>query len=227
MDSKVTVKFLPRDLKYLPTKKKDSDAGYDLKACADNSVDISEKYNVLRNQIKWYLASKSTLVVPVFVDGIEYFWNELELLDSKEDIIPANTRTQSFIGWVLGKVDEKNFEVILPGKTKLISTGLKVKMDLAPPGYNHVMLLYPRSGLATKCDLKLANSVGVTDQDYNNDEVKLAVRNESDKMHIITDGARIAQALFQRVLDVNIEVVAPEDWDVSTDRLGGFGSSGV
>ena len=62
---------------------------------------------------------------------------------------------------------------IYPGETKKIHTGIAI--ELRP---YRVGLVYPRSGLATKQGLRLANSVGVIDSDYRG-EIIVALHNDS------------------------------------------------
>ena len=55
--------------------------------------------------------------------------------------------------------------------------------------------VFPRSGLATKKGLRLANSVGVIDSDYRG-EIKVALHNDSDITQTVTAGERIAQLVI-------------------------------
>lgn len=107
---------------------------------------------------------------------------------------------------------------LFPGQTKLIKTGVAVALP-----ENHVMLIFPRSGLALKNGLTLQNAVGVLDSDYRN-EVGVMLRNESDERFAVTSGMRIAQAVV--IPYPMITYVEVDELD-ETERTGGFGHSGV
>ena len=113
---------------------------------------------------------------------------------------------------------EKSF--ILPGQTKLIKTG--IAFDI-PEGYE--VQVRPRSGLSLKTSLRLANSVGTVDQDYQGD-VSVLLWNSGDSVVIVQAGERVAQAVL-------CPVVLPEVLEVSelsSETLrgsNGFGSTGV
>jgi dUTP pyrophosphatase len=87
------------------------------------------------------------------------------------------------------------------------------------------MRLHPRSGLAWKQGISLANAEGVIDADYIQ-ETFVCVLNMTDVSHVIKHGDRIAQLELVPVWDLRFEEVdvAPSQ---KTDRQGGFGSTGV
>jgi len=106
-----------------------------------------------------------------------------------------------------------------PGKTKLIPTG--VFLDI-PIGYE--AQVRPRSGLALKNNLTLLNSPGTIDSDYRG-ELKIIISNFGDSNFIITNEMRIAQIVFNKVLQGHF---------IKTDNLSktersdkGFGHTGV
>lgn len=109
--------------------------------------------------------------------------------------------------------------VIPPGGRMMIPTGLAV--DIPGPGV--VGLVFPRSGLAARHGITLANAVGVIDSDYKG-EIICPVLNNGQKPYEVRPGDRIAQLVFLPVLQVEVDY---------TDRLsdsgrgeGGFGSTG-
>jgi dUTP pyrophosphatase len=109
--------------------------------------------------------------------------------------------------------------VIYPGENRTIPSGVRAAIP-----YRYVGLVFPRSGLATKHGLRLANCVGVIDCQYRGD-IGLCVYNDSDAPKIIRRGDRVAQLVIVPVELPNFEVVEtlPE-----TDRgENGFGSTGV
>lgn len=109
---------------------------------------------------------------------------------------------------------------LAPFERRLISTGLAVAI---PDGY--AGFVQPRSGLALKQGLSMANTPGLIDAHYRG-ELKICAIN-LDPTHPIEvkRGDRIAQLVIQRVPAVKLMEVDELD---ATDRgAGGFGSSGV
>ncbi len=106
-----------------------------------------------------------------------------------------------------------------PTERALIPTGLIFDIQR---GYS--VRLYPRSGLALKHGLTLANNVGIIDSDYV-EPVYMMICNISGYQQFVTNGERICQAeLVQEHPYVMMEVdVRPER---KTNRDGGFGSTG-
>ncbi len=80
----------------------------------------------------------------------------------------------------------------------------------------------PRSGTSLKTDIVIANAPGTIDADYP-EEWCVPVRNGGSGDLVIAHGERIAQMVLARheVLEFKAGTVAP-----STDRTGGFGSTG-
>lgn len=84
-------------------------------------------------------------------------------------------------------------------------------------------LIFPRSGLATKHGISLANAVGVIDSDYKG-EIIVPVTNQGEKEYVIKPGERIAQLVFVPVFKATI---VETDELRETDRgAGGFSSTG-
>lgn len=110
--------------------------------------------------------------------------------------------------------------IIKSGEIKLIPTGLT-----AEPDENDVaLLIYPRSGLATKFGVTLANCVGVVDSDYRGAWF-IPLINNSKVPFTVEHGMRIAQLIPTRILIPEIEV---SDRLSETSRgTNGFGSSGI
>ena len=112
---------------------------------------------------------------------------------------------------------------IEPGAFSLVPTGFAIDADGGEIENNFAVLLFARSGLASKHGIALANGVGVIDPDYRG-EVKVALTNLSREAYTITPGERIAQMMITPVLHANFEVA---DELSSTDRGdGGFGHTG-
>ena len=117
---------------------------------------------------------------------------------------------------IYAKVDKE--EVINPGETKLIKTGIAMEV---PVGY--AALIYARSGLASKKGLAPANKVGVVDSDYRG-EIMVALHNHSKEVRKIEDGERIAQIVITPYIKAVFEEV--EELDETKRGENGFGSTG-
>jgi dUTP pyrophosphatase len=107
-----------------------------------------------------------------------------------------------------------------PGERAMVPTGLAVAV---PAG--HAGLVLPRSGLASRQGLTLANSPGLIDEGYRG-EILLAVVNlDPDQPVEIRKGDRIAQLLVVPFAEVEPAEVA--ELPPSGRGAAGFGSSGV
>lgn len=109
--------------------------------------------------------------------------------------------------------------VIEPGEIKMIPTGISA----APDSENAALMIYPRSGLASKHGIALANCVGVVDSDYRG-EIKVPLINHGKESFIVTDGMRIAQMVVTPVLLP--EIIETDMLDETDRNSGGFGSTG-
>ena len=109
--------------------------------------------------------------------------------------------------------------VLEPGRRAAVPTGLAMSI---PAGFE--IQVRPRSGLALKHGVTVANAPGTIDSDYRG-EIKIILINLGQEDFEITRGMRIAQMIIAPVLQVAIEPVASLD---NTARgAGGFGSTGV
>lgn len=107
-----------------------------------------------------------------------------------------------------------------PFERRLVSTGLAIAI---PEGY--AGFVQPRSGLALREGLSMANTPGLIDAHYRGELKVCAINLDPEKTIHIIKGERIAQLVIQRVPIVNLVEVDELD---ETDRgAGGFGSSGV
>lgn len=100
----------------------------------------------------------------------------------------------------------------------LVPTGVFIEL---PVGYE--AQIRPRSGLATKHGITVANAPGTVDADYRG-EVKVSLVNISKEPFVIEPGERIAQMVVARHERVEWEEVAQLS---ETERgAGGWGSTG-
>ena len=108
---------------------------------------------------------------------------------------------------------------INPNERVLVPTGLIFDI---PVGYS--IRLYPRSSLALKQGLTLANNVGIIDSDYV-EPVFAMVMNVSGYVKYINHNERICQGeLFKNQTCIIEEIT--ERPGQKTGRTGGFGSTG-
>lgn len=109
--------------------------------------------------------------------------------------------------------------ILVPGEDIVIPTGIRCQME---EGWG--LFLYPKSGLGFKCYTRLANTIGIGDEDYyysdNEGHILIKLRNESkDKTLVINRGDKFIQGVFH-------EYGITYDDFVDTVRNGGFGSTG-
>lgn len=110
--------------------------------------------------------------------------------------------------------------VLKPLERRLVSTGLAIAI---PEGY--AGFVQPRSGLALRKGLSMANTPGLIDAHYRGELKVCAVNLDSQNDIVIERGERIAQLVVQKVPVVTLTEVDELD---ETDRgTGGFGSSGT
>ena len=108
---------------------------------------------------------------------------------------------------------------IAPGETAMIPLGLTCQ----PTRRDVALLVYPRSGLASKHGITLANAVGVVDSDYRG-EICVGLCNVSDTPYTIEPGERVAQMVIAPVLTLSVVEIGELG---ETERgSGGFGSTG-
>ena len=100
----------------------------------------------------------------------------------------------------------------------MVPTGLFIEL---PEGYE--AQIRPRSGLAAKFGITVANAPGTIDADYRG-EIKVILVNLSKDQFVINPGERIAQMVIAKYEKIEWEVVSELG---QTDRgAGGFGSTG-
>ena len=108
---------------------------------------------------------------------------------------------------------------LAPGVRHAIPCGFAMAV---PRGYE--AQIRPRSGLALKHGVTIANAPGTVDSDYRG-EIAVIMVNLSSENFIITRGMRIAQMVIAAVaLCHPVEV---SDLDITARGADGFGSTGV
>jgi dUTP pyrophosphatase len=107
--------------------------------------------------------------------------------------------------------------VLSPGAMALVPLGFKARL---PNGYE--AQIRPRSGAAFKKGLGIPNAPGTVDSDFP-DEWRVIVRNTTEHPLEIVHGERIAQMVLQRY---EVLPFVAGRVGTSTERVGGFGSTG-
>lgn len=108
--------------------------------------------------------------------------------------------------------------VLQPGEIRLVPTGLRVEI---PMGYE--MQVRPRSGLALKYGVTVANAPGTVDCDYRG-PLGVILINQGSAPFTITHGERIAQAIIAPVVQMTWRMA--DELGDSARGTGGFGSTG-
>jgi len=108
---------------------------------------------------------------------------------------------------------------VRPGERAMVRTGVAVAI---PEG--HAGLVLPRSGLASKHGLTLANAPGLIDAGYRGELICSVVNLDRDESVKIARGDRIAQLVIAPVVRAEIEVVA--SLTATARGEGGFGHTG-
>jgi len=104
-------------------------------------------------------------------------------------------------------------------KTIIIPLGIKAQMPK-----DIFLEVVPRSGIGFKTGVCLANTVGIIDSDYYNNESNeghIMLKFESGFSDLVVNkGDRIAQGIFLKYYTV-------DDDNIENNRQGGFGSTGT
>ena len=109
---------------------------------------------------------------------------------------------------------------LAPFERRLVGTGLAIAI---PEGY--AGFVQPRSGLALREGLSMANTPGLIDAHYRGELKVCAINLDPSRSIHIERGERIAQLVIKRVPVVSLQEV--DDLDETDRGAGGFGSSGV
>lgn len=109
--------------------------------------------------------------------------------------------------------------VLQPLQRALIPTGLYMQL---PQGFE--CQIRPRSGLALRHGITIANAPGTVDADFRG-EVKVILLNLSNEPFTVNDGERVCQMVITRYEKVGWEEV--ERIDETERGDGGFGHTGT
>lgn len=109
--------------------------------------------------------------------------------------------------------------VLSPGEVKKIPTGVKVMMN-----EDEMLMLFVRSSMGFKHNVRLTNQVGIFESDYYNNELNeghmwICLQNHGTTDFIVHVGDRIGQGVFSKFL------VVDDEMPITKERIGGLGST--
>lgn len=116
--------------------------------------------------------------------------------------------------------------ILNPGESVVIPTFIRAKI-----GIGWMLLALPKSGLGFKYKLRLANTIGLIDSDYqytvsddntNEGHIMIKLVNEGDKVINLSANSKFCQLVFAQY-----GVVDNEKYEDLEMRNGGIGSTGL
>ena len=141
-----------------------------------------------------------------------------KILENGTDLYNLKKGTEDSAGFdLMAAIKEKI--TLKPSSTELIPAGFCLEM---PKDFE--AQVRPRSGLALKNSVTVLNSPGTIDADYRG-EVGVILINHSKKNFDIHRGMRIAQIVFAKLPQVELE--ESDELNKTERGSGGFGSTGV
>ena len=140
---------------------------------------------------------------------------------SYDDIILPKRSTSKSLGYDFFL---PNDITINPNESVVINTFIKCNIY---DGWG--LAIVPRSGLGFKYQLSLANTIGIIDPDYFNNEgneghIMIKLVNRGDQSVTLPAGTKFCQGLFNIYGITNDEIDNDEDAKI---RTGGLGSTGL
>lgn len=141
---------------------------------------------------------------------------KLKILKLHESAIIPQYSHPGDAGLDLFSIEE---QIILPGETKLIHTGIAIAL---PEGTE--AQIRPRSGLALKHSITVLNTPGTIDAGYRG-EIGVILINHGQKPFNVVLGMKIAQMVISSFINAEIESV--EQLNETTRGDKGFGSTGA
>ena len=142
---------------------------------------------------------------------------KIKRLPGGEDLPLPTYQTKDAVGMDLHAAVTEDVKLV-PGVVVAVPCGIAIAL---PSGYE--AQIRPRSGLAAKHAISLANTPGTIDPDYRG-EIKVLMINLGLEPYMITRGMRIAQMVVMPVPRVAWSVV--DDLPPTPRGEGGFGHTG-
>lgn len=106
-----------------------------------------------------------------------------------------------------------------PGEIKKVPTAIKASMNS-----DEVLMIYIRSSLGFKYNMRMCNQAGIIDSDYYNNEdneghIFIAIQNEGQETINLKANERFAQGIFIKYLTTD------DEEEITSTRTGGIGST--
>ena len=149
--------------------------------------------------------------------SLKEFIKDTKLTENEYNNIIMTTRaTQNSAGYDFYLLEDL---VLKPGEIKKVPTGIKAEMN-----NDEVLMIYIRSSLGFKYNLRLCNQTGIIDSDYYNNEnneghIFIAIQNEGKETITLKANDRFVQGIFIKYLTVDNEK------EIINNRTGGIGST--
>lgn len=142
--------------------------------------------------------------------------HKFEVVTGYTDIILPKRGTAGSAGYDFHMPEDLT---LMPGEEYKVETGVKCQIE---DGW--FLAIFPRSSLGFKYKMRLANTVGIIDSDYYNNEsneghIMIKICNEGSNMIKLNKGDAFAQGIF-------IPYGVTADDEVEEKRTGGIGSTG-
>lgn len=142
---------------------------------------------------------------------------KINIVSNSKHLLPSYETALSAGMDLRANIDEPI--LLKPMERTMVPTGLFIEL---PEGFE--AQVRPRSGLAIKKGISLANTPGTIDADYRG-EIKIIMINLSREDFLIEDGERIAQMIISR--HEKAEWSQVEELNETSRGAGGFGHSGT
>ena len=142
---------------------------------------------------------------------------KIKVINKSNNPLPKYESSQAAGLYIRADIDHPI--IISPMKRCLIPTNLYTSI---PIGYE--VQIRPRSGLALKKGITVLNTPGTIDADYRGNW-GVILMNLGDEDFIVNPGDRIAQAILNKVEQIEWEEV--ESLDETERGQGGFNSTGI
>ena len=106
-----------------------------------------------------------------------------------------------------------------PGEIKKVPTAIKANMNS-----DEVLMIYIRSSLGFKYNMRMCNQTGIIDSDYYNNKdneghIFIAIQNEGQETVNLKANDRFAQGIFMKYL------ITDNEEEITSTRTGGIGST--
>lgn len=146
--------------------------------------------------------------------------SELLVVKFHEDAKAPVRATEYSAGYDIFAIADGEVE---PWKHALIRTGIAIRLPDTSDGSLHYAKLKSRSSLSVKYGIEVG--AGTIDLDFTK-EMHVVLRNFSDVVFTYKKHDRIAQMIIEKCSTPSVRVVT-EFPELKSDRVGGFGSTGV